>query len=508
MQRTQTRSVVEDTTAYLIATIVIQNIAFLIAVYSRNVLGPEAMGVWILMQVFLNYVAYGNLGMLNAVCREIPILRGQDGQEQRIENIKNVGFSYIVAVGILTGILGVVGVLLWRGKLSNYLFYGLLAASMITVLQRVNSYLVQLLHVEKRFAFVSKFKIYSAVINALLVVIMTWKWKLYGFFGASILSYIFNISYLCIFSKFNFRFIWDKSETKKLLKFGTPLLALTSIGMVLMSIDRISIVKLFGLKAVGIYSIATMAGNYLMMLPIVFQTVLYPRTLEKFGNPSSYEGRLKYSILPGKLLVVYFTLCIGLIWLMAPILCHTFMPKYVDGLAALKILVFGYCFMALIQQLNHVLLGYGNHLLMLPVVVVLVLGGFGVNYLISRSGGGITQIAASMSAILLIDYLCVAYFAWKPIYGFNQYVRQILVTLTPLGLGFVLLLLLDLACPSNAIGWITFKVLLYGVAWLAMLFALEDQLGTLKALKEAFVIRFSTKTKRVVAEEDLITVEK
>ena len=159
-------SIINETLFYTASAFIIQNIAFFLSVYTRRILGPEAIGAWVLLQVFLNYAAYGNLGMLNAVCREIPILRGKDRRDQRIDVIKNVGFSYIMVISLITALIAMLAAYCFRSRLSDYMFYGLLTVAAITILQRINNYAIQLLQIEKQFIFVSKFKIYSAVVNS------------------------------------------------------------------------------------------------------------------------------------------------------------------------------------------------------------------------------------------------------------------------------------------------------------------------------------------------------
>lgn len=329
-------SVLKDTASYAGATWIIQNISFLLAIFIRRILGPEAMGIWILLQVFLNYAAYGNLGMLNAVCREIPILEGRGGEKEKIERIKNAGYTYIMIVAVLTSLLIVLGVFIWKAKLSNDLFYGFLTIAAVNLLQRLNNYSIQISHVEKKFIFISKFKIYSALVNALLVIILSWTYHLYGFYMATILSYVFNIIYLDWIGNLRFKIVSAKKEIIDLIKFGAPFIVLSFVVTVLNSIDKISIGKFLGLEALGIYSIAILAGSYIFMLPNVFQIVLYPRTLEKFGNSTDIEGKMTYSTVPGKIMSLYFALCIGLIWLTAPTFCKMFPKEWREYLCDLS----------------------------------------------------------------------------------------------------------------------------------------------------------------------------
>lgn len=484
-------SIVEDVVSYLGSAWIIQGITFGLAIYIRNVLGPEAMGIWALMQVILNYVAYGNLGMLNAVCREIPILRGHHGEEKKIETIKNAGYSYILSVAVVTSGLLVLGTLIGKNKLSEALFYGLLSLALINLLQRINNYMIQFLQVEKKFVLISKFKVYSAIVNALLVIVLAYRYQLYGFYLATILSYVYNVAYLYYFGDLHLHFLFDKNEIKKLLKLGVPLFALSMAVIFLSSIDKISISKFLGLKKLGIYSIATLAGNLILMLPNAFQTVLYPRTLEKFGNESDVEGRKKYSTVPNKLMSVYFAFCAGLVWLLAPSLCALVLPKFTEGIPALQILVFAYCFLAFSQQMGHILLGYGKHIWMLPISIVLAGVLFGINYFVVKNGGDIVHIAIATTLVFLVYYLACAFIALSPVFKTRDLLKQINFTVMPLGYGFLTLILMDFLWRESAIWIVLIKSVIYIVSLCLFVFFLDRELGVIHALKSVWTSRKS-----------------
>ena len=74
-----------------------QLLSLLLAVYIRAKLGPELMGVWALLQVFIGYSGYANLGIYDAALREIPYARGR-GENHRVHAIKSVSFSFSLAL--------------------------------------------------------------------------------------------------------------------------------------------------------------------------------------------------------------------------------------------------------------------------------------------------------------------------------------------------------------------------------------------------------------------------
>lgn len=481
-------AIFRDMLVYSGSSFVVQGIAFFLAIFVRSALGPEAMGVWALLQVFLTYAGFGSLGMLTAVCREIPILRGQGNSGDRILRIKNAGFTYLFLVSAVVSLaLTIGGTLLFvSNRLSADLFFGLLTISIVNILQRINNLQVQILHVENEFVLVSRFKVYSAIVNALLVFILVWRYGLNGFFVGTILSYGFNLLYLCLIKKMTFQLNWDREEIRQLLKSGVFLFALGMLTTLFSSIDKISIGKFLGLKQLGIYTIATLAGGYIYLIPNIFQVVLLGRTLEKFGNQDDVAGRETYSTRPGQLMAVYLSLCTAVIWITSPYLCGVFLPKYTEGIPALKILIFGYCFLVLTSQIGHVLMGYNKYRLMIPVALVLVVATLAGNYLAAKQGGGITVIAFITTVAYLMNYVICAVLAFRLLYSFRKGVVQLIFTLAPIAYGVAILVFFDMLHLQNSFGWIAIKLAVYVVLWVIFLLVFERKLGSIGVLKEVW----------------------
>lgn len=456
-------TIIRDTLLLSRATVIIQGISFGLAIYIRRQLGPEAMGIWALLQVYITYIAYANLGIFGAVYRQIPVLRGA-GQHEKVISIKNTAFTYVSISSTVLGIFIILGTFIFRAKLSDPIFYGLITLAIINLLQRANNYQIQILNADKRFELVSRFKIYSALANALFTLVLVWKLRLYGMYAATVCSYLFNIGYLLIAARLKFIFQWKGAELKELLSFSIPLVGLGLATKLLFSVDKLLIGKYFGLKALGIYSIAMMASNYIFTFPSLFYTVLFPNTLETFGNEKQKAGREKYSTVPAEISALYFSLAIAACWIFAPYLCLLLLPNYVGGIPALKVLIFGGCFMSLTQQMSHILLGYKRHLWMIPVILSSCLMAWGGTHLIAALKGNMVHVAALISLFYLINYCICTCFALSPIYTPRRIVWQLTKTILPIAYSALILSQLDIFWPKLTL----FSVLLKGVIFLGI----------------------------------------
>jgi O-antigen/teichoic acid export membrane protein len=480
-------TVVKDTAASFVSTLIAQVFAFALGIYIRRVLGPESMGVWALLQVVVAYVAYTNLGIVNAVARQIPMMRGKGAPEETLQKTRNAGYTYLTFATIVTS-AAVLGYAFWkRAELSAPLFFGLVTVAGVTFLERGNNYWVQLLYAEKKFIFASRYKIYSTLVNAALVLSLTGLYHLYGFYGATLLSFLFNRVYLRWKSRIGFCIEWRLGEIKKLLSFGVPLWGLGFVTALFNSLDKLCIGKLLGMKSLGVYSLATLAGGYLFMFPNMFQAVLVPRTFERFGDDKDKGGREKYSLVPGRLMVVYFSLGIGAIAILSGPFCRALLPAYTDGLPALKALLYAYCFMALTQQMGHILLGCNRHLWMIPVFAGV--GGLVVTAAsrATADAHGLFYIAIVMAAGQLACYVFSAFFALSKVYNAHEAALQLFMNILPLAVSALVLFFLsrwglDDGSPARTL----LASALYLGLLAAFLLTVEKSWGILRMTREAF----------------------
>ncbi len=494
-------AILKDTAIYSVSTLVSQGLNVVLAIYIRHMLGPEAMGVWALLQVYLVYIAYFNLGIFGAVYREIPMLRGAAARraaacEEKIESLKNSAFSYVAVSSTVASLLLVTGTFLFRGKLSDPFFYGLLSLAILNLLQRANNYQIKILITDKKFSTISQFNLFSALSNFILVLLCVWFFKLYGLYLATVLTYFLNTLYLRYRANLKFRFQWKKDEITELIKFGLPLVGLGFATKLFYSLDKLIIGKFLGLSQLGIYTIATMAMSYIMVLPNMFHVVIYPRILERFGDSKDREGQKKYSTMPVKFISLYFSFALGFIWILAPYLCHLFLPQFVSGIPALKALIIGGCFLSLFEQMNTILLGHKRHLWTIPWMLGLAGIMFGIDIYFIGKGWGLLEVASLSSAIYLTVYVGAAFMAWGPIFGFAsggpagggsaKIIRELSRVIFPIFINVFILTILDKIWGEMNIVSLLIKMSIYfGILVFGLRF-LDKRISLVGLVQEVF----------------------
>lgn len=477
--------VAKDMAVFTGSSLVIQTINLVLAFYIRRLLGPEAMGVWALMQVIGTYVAYSNLGIVAGVCREIPALRAAGGQEARIAALKNGAYTYIQIVALLSALGLAAAAFILRGSISEELFWGLLVLAGMTHLDRKNSYRLQVLYSEKRFSLASRFRLYSSLVNAALVVVLVRCYGLYGFFAANLLSFAFNAWYLTARSSIRFEMTREWRAVRGVLLFGAPMFLLQFGFSFFNSIDKVAIGKFLGIRELGIYSLAMMAASYVFMLPNMFQVVLLPWTLETFGRPEDEEARRKYAVVPGRLMVAYFSLCIGVLWILAPSVLAKTLDQYASGVPAMKAALFGACFAALSQQMTHIVLGYKRHVSLLPYLALFSGAAFAAAGAWTKSGGGLTEIAVLAAGFQLLFYVVVWCIAFRGFFSAPRMILEIALNLAPLAVSALSLAWMDRSWLSQSPAALLLKTGVYGLLWIGIIGVFEKRIGFFSRVRSA-----------------------
>jgi O-antigen/teichoic acid export membrane protein len=479
-------AIAKDTAVFTGSTLVIQALAFVAAVFIRKRLGPEMMGVWALLQVVQGYLAYTNLGMTNAFSRELPARRGRGEGPERLAALRDTAYTYIWIVSAAAAACLAAYALVARERLSAPFFWGLVTLAALTFLERRNNFAVQMLYAEKRFSEAAAFRVASSGVNAAAVVALTWVWGIYGFFAANVASYAFNAAYLRFRARFKAVLRMDVVEVRSLLALAVPLFAYQLATSFFISLDKLAIGKFLGLTELGIYSIAVLAAGWVFLLPNMMQVVLLPWTMERFGDPAALESQRRFSVLPGRVMIAYFSLAIGFFWILAPLLCRYVLGEYAAGIPAMKAALFGAAFVALQQQMYHICLGHKRHLGLLPAAGVLSAAYLAGAWSLARRGAGITELALLMTALQAVYYLFTALRALAPPLSLREAAAELSWNVFALAACAAFLAALDAMPDLGGAAAGILKLVLFAAFWAALMRVLEGKLGLLTLVRETW----------------------
>lgn len=423
------KEILRQSWMYSMGTQVAQMITLLAAIFSRRFLGPTQTGIWTTLQIIVDYSKYSTLGTMDAVSREIPYSIGK-GDKEKAEEIKNLAASFVLSGSIGLASLIAFFAFMTRGRFTQEITYGLYFVAIVIFLQRLNNLQIALLRCYKRFDVETVFMIASATVNAVLVGLLTYFFKIYGFILALILSLIFNILFVRTRYAFNFKWNYDLKALKPLVSFGLPLMVLGLAITFFRSLDRIMIAKFLGFKMLGWYSIALMVTSYISNFPIAIGIVLLPHFQEKYGEKDSSQDLGNYLTKSAFAVALAMPLLLAFIQLAAPYGVTLFLPKFTPGLMAMKILILNMFFISLVPLYYDALITIKKHMLLFPIILVSIGLTAILDWLAIHQGYGIEGVAVTTGIGFFVYFLALQvaaaqFFHYKKF--FNKTLGSILI---------------------------------------------------------------------------------
>lgn len=395
-----------DIGRYVPSSYLSQAIDVLTAVLVRRFLGPAMMGIWAFCNVLLTYAKYAGLGATDVAIKEIPYNLAK-GNKKKAGEIRDLVFTFTTLMAVIIG-LGVWGYAQFiQKKISPELYWGLLVVGVVIVLQRIHNLLISFLRAHKDFKLISKQVILSSLVNCALVLLLASQFGLYGYFGAVVGSYMFNITYVQLSRRFPIHWRLDFVEIKPILKIGFPLLLFGILNVLFQSADKLVITRFLGFEALGYYSLAAMAHGYLYSLPNLIGIVLFPYFQERFGKHESSESLAGYVLTPITVLAGLLPLPVGVAWLSAPLMTRWILPEFIPGIVALQILILGTFFLSLCHPLSHFLITTNKFRELLGIGNFMALTIFLINWGLVKGGWGLKGIAAGTAFSFFLNFFCL-----------------------------------------------------------------------------------------------------
>ncbi len=454
-----------------------------LAVFIRNILGPEQMGVWVGLQVILTYTKYSNLGLAPAAGREIPYERGR-GHLDRVAMIRDSTYAFTVLSSGLLSLGMAAGAFALRGRFGRLFFVSLLALAFLSFFQRVSTFCIAILRAEKRFAFINRFNVYSSLMNAVLTVFFILWFGLYGYYLSMGLSFVCNLLFILLFSGIPFRFAWDLKELKPLFAMGLGLIAVSLGGTFFNTVDKMAIGGILGAKALGVYSITLMVGGVLASFPNNLGIIIFPYLNEAYGASKDPAEIRKYLVTPNLFFAMYLSILIAFLWVVSPLAVSVFLPKYVPGIGALRMALFSTLFLILSGAMSDALVTFKRYGWTIPLQFGIGALAFGVDVWALKAGMGITWIAGIELAAFYFLWLAYTLIALPRVGTTTDTLKHVLEVSALAGYFLAVVLAADAVWKSDALTAVLFKSAFVAAASLPVLWAGEKRFHTLKLFVE------------------------
>jgi len=410
--------IIKDTTKFSAASYLANLFDFCSAIVLRRLLGPLLMGVFAELMLIFQYTKYYHLGVYEALDREIPYFNGQD-DHSRVERIKSAGLNFAFFVSLCIGLGLIIVSIFLKDRL---LALGIPFVAALVVIQSVVTFFIISARTTHKFSVLSRYNFLFSFIGALLTIILVIRFKLTGALCALVLVNLFALGFFLangFHVHINMR--QDFKEVKRLLYIGFPILLYGFIFTTLTSADRFMIIAFLGNVNLGYYSIATMVAGYMILIPNLIYTVLFPRFYEAFGREGGDMQKLKYQFLTPTLIIAYLLpLPIGLAGISLPFIVKYLLPQYAAGLMPSYIMLVAAFFISVLGMSSYVLIALNKQMRMVFIGIFAIAIALVSNYLLVKVlGFGLNGVATSM----LLAYFFYSVFIIG--FAFSRYTKKI-----------------------------------------------------------------------------------
>ena len=300
------------------------------------ILGPLGTGTIAAVLLVIGWAAYSDLGVGEAVMRELPLAIGS-GDVRRQRAWKWYAVSAKVT-GAAIYSLGLVAVLIAYGdQLPSDLRFGLSTGVVVIVLQQLVAAEQLTLQAMRRFraaaglyALLPALSFVFGIAGALLADVR-------GAFVGQLLAYAGAVIVAVSFVGWPRRVVLPDATLRALISFGLPFALLSFAQYSLIYLDQLVAGLFLGRADLGIYVIAQYAGTAIFLLPQAVAITMGPRLLQRFGAKSSTDAIARYTWQPMEALSLVLPPLIVVMWLVAPWMIGLILPTFTSATGPLLI---------------------------------------------------------------------------------------------------------------------------------------------------------------------------
>ena len=165
----QRESIIKDSTYYLSSSFIGQAISFLRGIVVRSILGPLSYGWLNIFTLIERYAGYSDLGLINAMDRQVPLQRGRKDRAKEKE-IENNVFTFILTSSlIIAAAIFIYSMVSKRMPFPNFRFTIKIFAGFL-ILYRLTTFFSIFLRTHKKFKLLSQLNVLRGIVALIFII--------------------------------------------------------------------------------------------------------------------------------------------------------------------------------------------------------------------------------------------------------------------------------------------------------------------------------------------------
>ncbi len=366
------------------------------AIYVAINLGPELLGQYALILLFIEYLNYANLGVFDSMHRDIAI--NKDHKGKKVHNSKLMGNAISFTLIVITTLLLIS--LIFYSKESNIIakeFYDYYLYLIVMVLiYQLKQFLNNYLRLYDKLYHLSVIDFIQQIIMLLIILFFVKEYSIYAVFAGVLISNIFYLAAGYCFVR-GVRLTLDSDLTKYLLISGLPMMLYGLFTAMTMSIDRIFIAAFFDSRTpLGYYQFGYNIAHGLFIAFNSITYLFYPKWLKYFNQANKGVDSIFASVMSQTNITEYllFILSMTGVTVIAGFV-NIFAPEYQTSVLISQIILFGLVMNGMIFFGSTFLVSNNYQLRILPVIFFTIIFAVLNNFVLLKLGYGLYGIAVA-----------------------------------------------------------------------------------------------------------------
>lgn len=389
------RKFVRDSVGFAISQYLVRLLNLTRGLVAARLLGPAPYGAWSALLLLFDYGACAPLGTYQGLDRAVPA-RIVDSDSRLLERVKRSGLFNVLVLSLLYGAICVAYFARSSGQIRTaWGLSGIVLTLACVVMTNVSLYHLTLMRSHGNIGAVSAWFLLQSVIGvvlglALIPALGMWG-LLWGWLAGTLVATVVVM--------------WrghgvvplnpvPSRESLHLLAVGFPMFMYGLSSFLMRSLDRVIILRFLGTQSLGLYALAVSAVTFLLTLPDAVAYVLYPQLVQRYrqanDDPAAIRDLIERAV---RVIAVGTPALCAIAYLGADDVVEWVLPRFREGVPALRILCFSAAGLALANLASIVLMTTGRQLLLVPVAFGMSVFGVVLDLVAIRLGQGIRGVA-------------------------------------------------------------------------------------------------------------------
>lgn len=341
---------------------------------------PSGLGILQIIKVIVSYFAYTQLGILQAMNRNVP--RAYANNElDKVKKIKDLSYTWLFFVTLLALVVLWIVYFLKESLRDQLTLIEMILLTLVIIFGRINAFIKPLLKAEGKFIIIGKALLYKSLIAPIVGMVLVYYLNLYG----AIMALAFDQLFQTVISLFLYR------EYIPRFYFNTKLFLNQISKGFLIYLNRFSetIISSLTILLIGIYYTTTEVGVFAFGMVSLVNVQRYSVPLRIYiyrdiMNMKGTENRNhkyyhKLFKLPNLFNMLFNTILLSVFATVFFTIINLFLPKYIESIPVMYISV-----LALIFYNSRVFYGqYMDATNQLIMRTILIFIGAGIGVLLS-----------------------------------------------------------------------------------------------------------------------------